>query len=138
MSPVFTLGMSRQVRGRGWVACRGSDDLGGMQLGIALTMHGIGASLCWPTIANSVMGSVPPQEAGPASGTNSSLRELGGGFGVAILAAIFTRHGVYSSPPTFVGRFQPAPPVGAGLTAVRGNPPVPRPGRPGPRDTRAP
>jgi hypothetical protein len=64
------------------------------------------------------MGSAPPQEAGPASGTNSSLRELGGVFGVAVLAAVFTRHGVYASPQTFVDGFRSALLVGAGLTAV--------------------
>jgi hypothetical protein len=64
------------------------------------------------------MGSVPPQEAGVASGTNSSLRELGGVFGVAVLAAVFTRHGVYASPQTFVDGFQSALLVGAALTGV--------------------
>ena len=61
---------------------------------------------------------MPPEEAGPASGTNSSLRELGGVFGVAVLAAVFTRHGVYSTPQAFVDGFQPALLVGAGLTAI--------------------
>jgi MFS family permease len=116
--PFMTLGMVMQAVGLGWVAFIASPSVGYLQLGIALTVAGIGTSLCFPTVANSVMGSVPPQEAGPASGTNSSLRELGGVFGVAILAAIFTRHGVYSSPQTFVDGFQPALLVGAGLTAL--------------------
>jgi hypothetical protein len=64
------------------------------------------------------MGSVPPQEAGVASGTNSSLRELGGVFGVAVLAAVFTRHGVYASPSTFIDGFRSALVVGAVLTGV--------------------
>jgi EmrB/QacA subfamily drug resistance transporter len=116
--PFMTLGMVMQAVGLGWVAFIASPSVGYLQLGIALTVAGIGTSLCFPTVANSVMGSVPPQEAGPASGTNSSLRELGGVFGVAILAAIFTRHGVYSSPQTFVDGFKPALLVGAGLTAI--------------------
>jgi EmrB/QacA subfamily drug resistance transporter len=116
--PFITLGMTMQAVGLGWVAFIASPDVGYLQLGIALTIAGVGTSLCWPTIANSVMGSVPPEEAGPASGTNSSLRELGGVFGVAVLAAVFTRHGVYSSPQAFVDGFQPALVVGAGLTAI--------------------
>jgi hypothetical protein len=40
-----------------------------------------------------VMGSVPIQEAGLASGANSAKRELGGVFGVAILASVFAAHG---------------------------------------------
>jgi EmrB/QacA subfamily drug resistance transporter len=116
--PFMTLGMIMQAVGLGWVAFIASPDVGYLQLGIALTIAGVGTSLCFPTVANSVMGSVPPEEAGPASGTNSSLRELGGVFGVAVLAAVFARHGVYESPQAFVDGFQPALLVGAGLTAV--------------------
>jgi EmrB/QacA subfamily drug resistance transporter len=116
--PFMTLGMIMQAVGLGWVAFIASPDVGYLQLGIALTIAGVGTSLCFPTVANSVMGSVPPEDAGPASGTNSSLRELGGVFGVAVLAAVFARHGVYESPQAFVDGFQPALLVGAGLTAV--------------------
>jgi len=116
--PFMVLGMVMQAVGLGWVALIASPDIGYLQLGLALTVAGVGTSLCWPTVANSVMGSVPLQEAGVASGANSSLRELGGVFGVAVLAAVFTRQGVYASPQTFVDGFQPALLVGAGLTAV--------------------
>ena len=116
--PFMVLGMVMQAVGLGWVALIASPDIGYLQLGLALTVAGVGTSLCWPTVANSVMGSVPLQEAGVASGANSSLRELGGVFGVAVLAAVSTRQGVYASPQTFVDGFQPALLVGAGLTAV--------------------
>jgi len=116
--PFMVLGMAMQAVGLAWVALIASPDVGYLQLGIALTVAGVGTSLCFPTVANSVMSSVPLQEAGVASGTNSSLRELGGVFGVAVLAAIFTRHGVYASPQTFVDGFQPALVVGSALTAV--------------------
>jgi EmrB/QacA subfamily drug resistance transporter len=116
--PFMVVGMVMQAVGLGWVALIASPDVGYLQLGIALTVAGVGTSLCFPTVANCVMGSVPPQEAGVASGTNSSLRELGGVFGVAVLAAVFTRHGVYGSPQTFVDGFQPALLVGAALTGV--------------------
>ena len=128
--PFMTLGMIMQAVGLGWVALIASPSIGYLQLGIALTIAGVGTSLCFPTVANSVMGSVPAEEAGPASGTNSSLRELGGVFGVAVLAAVFTRHGVYSSPQTFVDGFQPALLVGAALTAVGILAAVLAPGRP--------
>ena len=44
------------------------------------------------------MTSVEPDQIGIASGTNNALRELGGVFGVAVLATVFNRPGVYSSP----------------------------------------
>ena len=116
--PFMILGLTMQAVGLGWVALIAKPDIGYLQLGIALTVAGVGTSLCFPTVANAVMDSVPPQEAGVASGTNSSLRELGGVFGVAVLAAVFTRHGIYASPSAFVDGFQPALVVGAALTAV--------------------
>jgi EmrB/QacA subfamily drug resistance transporter len=116
--PFMVVGMVMQAVGLGWVALIASPSVGYLQLGIALTVAGVGTSLCFPTVANCVMGSVPPHEAGVASGTNSSLRELGGVFGVAVLAAVFTRHGVYGSPQTFVDGFHAALLVGAALTAV--------------------
>ena len=116
--PFMILGLTMQAAGLGWVALIAKPDIGYLQLGIALTVAGVGTSLCFPTVANAVMGSVPQQEAGVASGTNSSLRELGGVFGVAVLAAVFTRRGVYASPSAFVDGFQPALVVGAALTAV--------------------
>jgi MFS family permease len=116
--PFMVVGMIMQAVGLGWVALIAKPDIGYLELGIALTIAGVGTSLCFPTVANSVMGSVPPQEEGVASGTNSSLRELGGVFGIAVLAAVFTRHGVYSSPTTFADGFRAALLVGAALTAV--------------------
>jgi len=116
--PFMILGLTMQAVGLGWVALIAKPDIGYLQLGIALTIAGVGTSLCFPTVANAVMGSVPPQEAGVASGTNSSLRELGGVFGVAVLAAVFTRHGVYASSSVFVDGFRAALVVGAALTAI--------------------
>jgi EmrB/QacA subfamily drug resistance transporter len=116
--PFMVLGLTMQAVGLGWVAMIASPAVGYLQLGIALTIAGVGTSLCFPTVANAVMGSVPLEEAGIASGTNSSLRELGGVFGVAVLAAVFSNHGVYSSPHAFVDGFRPALVVGAALTAV--------------------
>jgi hypothetical protein len=54
------------------------------------------------------MGSVPLSEAGVASGTNNTIRELGGVLGVAVLASVFARPGVYTSHATFVHGFTQA------------------------------
>jgi hypothetical protein len=104
--------------------------MGYLELSVALTVAGVGTSLCFPTVANAVAGSVPQQEIGVASGTNSTLRELGGVFGVAVLAAVFSHRGVYASPQAFVDRFQPALLVAAGLTAVGVIAALVAPGRP--------
>ena len=92
--------------------------MGYLQLGLALGIAGIGISLCFPTVANAVMASVPLAEAGIASGTNSMLRELGGVLGIAVLASVFARNGVYHSPHVFIDGFTQALWVGVGLSAT--------------------
>jgi hypothetical protein len=51
-------------------------------------------------------------------GTNNALRELGGVFGVAVLAFVLNRRGVYSSPDTFVAGFRSAPWIAVAISAV--------------------
>jgi MFS family permease len=87
-------------------------------LAVALAVAGVGISLCFPTVANAVVGSVPPTEMGVASGTNSAVREIGGVFGVAILASVFAGSGVYTSTRTFVDHFATALWIGAAFSAV--------------------
>jgi EmrB/QacA subfamily drug resistance transporter len=106
--PFMALGLALQTAGLAWVALIASPDVSYVQVGAALTIAGTGTSFCFPTVANAVVGSVPLAEAGVASGTNSTIRELGGVLGVAVLATVFVRPGVYSSAQTFVDGFVPA------------------------------
>ena len=61
---------------------------------------------------------VRPAEEGKASGTNNSIREVGGVLGVAVLASIFARYGGYQSPQTFADGLVPALWVGAAVLAL--------------------
>jgi EmrB/QacA subfamily drug resistance transporter len=106
--PFMALGLALQAAGLAWVALIASPGVAYAQVGVALTIAGIGTSFCFPTVANAVMGAVPISEAGVASGTNSTIRELGGVLGVAVLASVFARHGVYTSPVRFAAGFTPA------------------------------
>jgi hypothetical protein len=58
------------------------------------------------------------QHAGVASGTNSTMRELGGVFGVAVLGAVFAGHGGYTSAHAFTDGFTPALWVSCGLSVL--------------------
>jgi hypothetical protein len=58
------------------------------------------------------------EEEGKASGANNAIRELGGVFGVAVLATLFTSYGSYASPQAFVDGLVPALWVGAGIVAL--------------------
>jgi MFS family permease len=116
--PFMAAGLALQTIGLGWIALIATPGMGYLQLGLALGIAGVGISMCFPTVANAVMGSVPLAEAGVASGTNSMLRELGGVLGIAVLASIFARHGAYHSPRVFIDGFTHALWVGVGLSAV--------------------
>ena len=116
--PFMVLGLALQTAGLAWVASIASPTVGYAELGAALTVAGVGTSLCFPTVANTVMSAVHPADAGVASGTNSMVRELGGVFGVALLASVFSRPGVYGSAAGFVDGFTSALWVGAGLSAL--------------------
>jgi EmrB/QacA subfamily drug resistance transporter len=116
--PFMALGLTLQAAGLAWVAAVAEPGVSYGQLGVALTIAGIGTSFCFPTVANAIMGSVPLSEGGVASGTNSTVRELGGVLGVAVLATVFARQGVYASPATFVEGFVPALWVAVGFSGL--------------------
>ena len=75
-------------------------------------------SLCFAPVAHVVLSSVRPEQEGQASGANNAIRELGGVFGVAVLAAVFTVNGGYGSGQQFVDGMNPAVMIGAALVAV--------------------
>jgi hypothetical protein len=111
-------GLFLQAAGLAWMAAIATPHLGYGELGAALTVAGVGIGLVFPTVSGEIVASVPPGEIGVASGTNSALRELGGVFGVAVLATVFARPGVYTSPYLFADGFKAALWVGAGFSAA--------------------
>jgi MFS family permease len=116
--PFMTAGLAMQAIGLGWIAAVATTGMSYTQLGLALGIAGVGIGMVFPTVANAVLGSVPLAEAGVASGTNSTMRELGGVLGVAVLAAVFARRGIYSSPRLFIDGFSAALWVAVGLSAL--------------------
>jgi EmrB/QacA subfamily drug resistance transporter len=116
--PFMVLGLALQAIGYAWIAGIVTPHVGYLDLGLAFTVSGIGTSFCFPTVATAVMGSVPLEQAGVASGANSALRELGGVVGVAVLASVFAAHGGYSGSRAFVAGFTPAVWVAVGLSAL--------------------
>jgi Na+/proline symporter len=58
--------------------------------------------------ASALLSVVSPAQAGQASGTNNAIREVGGVFGVAVLATVFSGSGAFTSPQTFVDGVVPA------------------------------
>ena len=59
-----------------------------------------------------------PQEEGQASGANNAIRELGGVFGVAVLAAVFSHVGGYATAQAFSNGMNAAVYIGAVVVAL--------------------
>lgn len=122
--PFMLTGMLMQGGGAAWLAAVASPQVSYGTLAAPLIVSGVGISMCFPTVANAVTGSVPGPDAGIAAGVNVTLRELGGVFGVAILGAVFAAHGGYTSPAVYVAGFRPAMwvaalvPVGGAVAAA--------------------
>ena len=57
--------------------------------GLALGLLGVGMGIALPPLSKAIIGAVPPQKMGAASGMFSMVRNLGGPFGVAILSSVF-------------------------------------------------
>ena len=75
-------------------------------------------SLYFAPVANVVLSAVRRDEEGKASGVNNTVREVGGVFGVAVLASIFASVGGYASPSTFTDGLNAALWVGAVVVGV--------------------
>jgi len=79
----------------------------------AFVVAGVGMTLFFVPVASLVLGSVPQDQEGLASGTNAAFRELGGVFGIALLGAAFSSSGGYLSTQDYVNGLRPAMYVGA-------------------------
>jgi EmrB/QacA subfamily drug resistance transporter len=115
------LGLAMQAAGLTWIASVSTPTTPYAQLVIPFALSGAGMALFFAPVANVVLSSVARAEEGQASGANNAIRELGGVFGVAVLASIFAHYGGYRDPSSFVDGMNAAVYVGAvivGLGAV--------------------
>jgi EmrB/QacA subfamily drug resistance transporter len=116
---IMGTGLALQAAGLAWLATvTTTPTVGYDQLVLPFAISGIGMGLFFAPVANVVLSAVRPAEEGQASGANNAIRELGGVFGVAVLASVFSRAGGYASPETFVHGLTPAVWVGAIVVAV--------------------
>ncbi len=86
---IMGVGLALQAIGLGWIAAVSTPTVPYCDLVAPFVLSGIGMGLFFAPVANVVLGSVRPTEEGQASGANNAIRELGGVFGVAVLASIF-------------------------------------------------
>jgi EmrB/QacA subfamily drug resistance transporter len=85
-----------------WLALTVKAGVGYPSLIGPFVVAGIGISFVFPTLANAAVSSVPLADSGVAAGSNNTMREAGGLFGVAVLAAVFAANGSYASRTAFM------------------------------------
>jgi MFS family permease len=116
--PILFTGMALQAIALGWLAVVITPTLPYEDMVVPFILAGVGMGLFFAPIANVVLSAVQPVEEGQASGATNTIREIGGVFGVAVLASVFSTNGSYASPTSFVDGLVPAVWVGAAIVAV--------------------
>jgi EmrB/QacA subfamily drug resistance transporter len=116
--PLMATGLALQALGLGWLAAVSAPTVPYSALVPGFVVSGIGMALFFAPVANVVLSAVLPREEGQASGANNAIRELGGVFGVAVLASVFSSYGGYESGQAFVDGLVPAVWVGAVVVAL--------------------
>jgi EmrB/QacA subfamily drug resistance transporter len=116
--PLMALGLALQAGSITWLALILSPTVAYGRVIPAFIMGGSGMALVFAPAANAVLRSVREHEAGQASGATNAIRELGGVFGISILASVFSSWGSYASPQSYVDGVRPALWVGAAVLAA--------------------
>jgi EmrB/QacA subfamily drug resistance transporter len=116
--PLMATGLAMQAIALGWLAAITEPDVAYSSLVPPFVVAGIGMALFFAPVANVVLSAVRPIEEGQASGASNAIRELGGVFGVAVLASIFAGYGGYESGAAYVDGLTPAIWVGAGIVGL--------------------
>jgi EmrB/QacA subfamily drug resistance transporter len=123
--PLMVVGLALQATGLAWIAAVNSPTVAYSHLVGACVISGMGMGMFFAPVANVVLSAVRPVEEGQASGANNAIRELGGVFGIAVLASVFAHYGGYGTGQSFVDGLTPAiyagaAVVGAGAIAALG------------------
>jgi MFS family permease len=115
--PIVSVGLALMSVGLAWLASIAAPDAPYSAFVLPFIVSGVGMGMFFAPIANVVLSAVKPEEEGKASGANNAIREVGGVFGVAVLAAVFTAKGSYFTPDAYVAGLVPAVWIGAIVVA---------------------
>jgi len=109
----MTAGLALQAIAIGWLAAVLSPAVPYADIVPPFLLAGVGMGLFFAPAANVVLSAVRREEEGKASGASNAIREVGGVFGVAVLASVFSAQGGYGSAATFTDGIVPALTVGS-------------------------
>jgi EmrB/QacA subfamily drug resistance transporter len=116
--PFLAAGLALQAAGLAWIAAVSTATVPYTDLVGGFILSGIGMGLFFAPVANVVLGAVRPEHQGKASGATNAIREVGGVFGVAVLASVFAHYGGYTSAAQFTDGLVAATWIGAAVVGV--------------------
>lgn len=115
---IIIIGMIAQAVALFWIALLASATVPYVYLLPAFLLGGIGMGFSFAPLSDIVVSVVPEKQQGQASSVYTTMRELGGVFGVAVLGAVFQHNVVIPiTPGQFLGGFRAALSVGASVVA---------------------
>ncbi|CAM5793172.1 DHA2 family efflux MFS transporter permease subunit [Cellulomonas persica] len=116
--PLLTAGLALQAVGLAWQAAVVGDTTVYTDIVPGLALAGIGMGLTFAPSATAVLADMAPDDHGTASSVNSTIREVGGAVGVAVIVAVFQAADGTLTPEGFAQGLQPAAFVGAAVVGL--------------------
>jgi len=114
----IVLGLTFLAIAMGWLAFEMSATVAYLDLVPPFLLAGVGMGLVFAPSSTAVLANMVPDDHAKATGTNSTLREIGVALGVAVLTAVFTGAGGELTPTGYVDAAVPAIFVGASVLAL--------------------
>jgi EmrB/QacA subfamily drug resistance transporter len=115
---LIVAGLALQATGLAWIALAMRVDTPYAEVVGAFIISGIGAGLVFAPSSTAVLARIAPTDTAKASGTNSTIREVGIALGIAVLTAVFTGAGGQLTPTGYVDAAIPAVFTGAAVVAA--------------------
>ncbi|SMG15590.1 DHA2 family efflux MFS transporter permease subunit [Agreia pratensis] len=115
---LIVAGLASLAIGIGWLAATMAPDATYPAMLPGFIFAGLGMGLVFAPSSTAVLVNMAPADHAKASGTNSTLREIGVALGIAVLTAVFTGAGGELTPTGYVDAAVPAVFVGAAALAL--------------------
>ena len=118
LRPLLLVGLVLQSASLVWFAVLTENAAAYSSFLVPLSMAGIGMGLTFAPMATAVLDGLSDQDFAMASSANSTIREFGVAFGIALLTAVFLGNGGALSPTGYDGAIGPALLTGAVAVAL--------------------
>ncbi|GAA3284641.1 MFS transporter [Dactylosporangium vinaceum] len=99
--PFIIAGLGLHAAAMAWIAVIADPGMAYWRLIAPLVLSGAGVAMSLPATQSAALSGVEPRDVGKASGAYSTMRQLGGALGVAVVVAAFAEYGGYKSIQAF-------------------------------------